>query len=203
MNEVLIDPEVSLIKFNHEVKSILTHSSDLRKRGWIIESTIFPTVRVTFLATRVSPPIAALTVDIDFTNYNICAPSVRFLHPITNTPIYLEGKRKLPGNEENNLMVLAHPETKEPFLCLPGIYEYHIHPEHDGDSWDIHRYTGEGSLYFLLEHIWQYCVKSIVAYAGIVPLKSNKMLQVQLKTNKIVQIQFSSSNLSITQEAIE
>lgn len=164
MSEVLMDTNVSRIKFNREVESLLNIQSALRKRGWIIESTIYPIVRVTFLATGVTPPVAAITVDVDFTNYNICAPSVRFLHPVQFTPLYIPALRKLQNGTTQNLMIQEHQKTKEPFLCLPGTYQYHIHPQHDGDLWDMHRYSGEGTLYFILEHIWQYCINSIRAY---------------------------------------
>jgi hypothetical protein len=183
MKQVLIDPKVSRRKFNKEVKSLLNLKDDLRKRGWIIENIDYPIVRVTFLAIGVTPPMAFLTVDIDFANYNICAPSVRFLHPVTFAPLYVNAIRKLATGESRNLMINAHPDTKESFLCLPGIYEYHIHPEHDGDSWDIHRYSGEGTLYFILENIWKYCIKGISTY----------LLQIQLQLPQI----------GVSQEAVE
>src|SRR5665648_722272 len=132
MQQLLIDPKVSRKKFKKEVKDLLKYKSELRKRGWIIESAKFPIVRVTFLAIRLTPPIAILTVDIDFTNYNLCAPSIRFLNPVTLTPNCLQALRKLPSGEVSNLMINAHLDTREPFLCLPGTNEYHTHPQHDG-----------------------------------------------------------------------
>jgi len=36
------------------------------------------------------------------------------------------------------LMVAAEPD-EIPFLCLPGIREYHENPAHTGDSWLLHR----------------------------------------------------------------
>lgn len=172
MLEVLMDINVSKLKFNREVESLLSLQSELRKRGWIIESTNYPIARVTFLATGVTPPVAALTVDIDFTNYNICAPSVRFLDPVKFAPIFIPALRRLQDGNVQNLMIQNHSKTKEPFLCLPGTYQYHIHPQHDGDSWDIHRYSGEGTLYFILEHIWQYCISNIKTFSLNLELKT-------------------------------
>lgn len=164
MTELLIDSKVSEIKFNREVENLLSLQSILRKQGWIIESTIFPIVRVSFIATKIFPPIIPLTVDVDFTNYNIWAPSVRFLNSVTFEPIYLPGLRKAAEGDIGNIIITGHPTTGEPFICLPGVREYHNHPEHNGNSWDLCRYTGEGSLYFLLEKIWTYCIKSINAF---------------------------------------
>ena len=165
MMQILVDPEVSKIKFNREVQNLIKQYSSLRKRGWIIESTTFPKIQVTFLAMEIIPPLAPLTVEIDFTNYNLWAPSIKFMHPISFMPIYLPGLRLVAGNNPQNMIVESHPKTKEPFICIPGAREYHSHPQHNGNSWDLHRYTGEGTLYFLLENIWIYCIKSIKQYA--------------------------------------
>lgn len=169
----LLDPKVSEIKFNKEVESYRKQERILRKRGWILESALFPIVRVTFITIQVNPTIAPLTIDIDFTNYNILAPSVRFLNPATLDPIFVPGIRKLPDGNVQNLMVQAHPNTKEPFICMPGIREYHNHPQHDGNSWDLHRYTGEGTLFFILDKIWTYCIKSINGFELTMQLSYN------------------------------
>jgi Predicted metal binding domain len=42
------------------------------------------------------------------------------------------------------------------FLCLPGTRAYHEHPAHSGDPWELHRKTGEGRLFALLETVWRY-----------------------------------------------
>lgn len=172
---LLIDERVSRKKFDKEINGLINLSSDIRKRGWIIESTTYPIVRVTFLATELNPPAAPLTVDIDFTNFNLWPLSVRFLHPVTFEPIFVPGKRLIAEGQEQQVVVLAHPITREPFLCMPGVREYHSHPQHEGDSWDIHR-SGEGSIYVLLEHIWQYCIKSIKAYSIQLSLGSPQVI---------------------------
>lgn len=43
-----------------------------------------------------------------------------------------------------------------PFLCMPGIREYHDNPAHSGDSWLLHRRSGEGSLAFIVDKIIKY-----------------------------------------------
>jgi len=175
MGEILIDPKISLMKFNREVENLQKQKLVFRKRGGVIEATPFSIVRVTFIATGVLPPIVPLTVDIDFTNYNLWAPSVRFLNPIQFSPIYLPAVRKLADGKVQQLMIQGHPITKEPFICLPGVREYHNHPEHSGDSWDLHRYTGEGTLYFLLDNVWTYCIKTIKAYSINLQMQSQQI----------------------------
>jgi hypothetical protein len=47
-------------------------------------------------------------------------------------------------------MLISQPLTQPdatgeaPFLCIAGVREYHDHPGHSGDSWDLHRTTGAG-----------------------------------------------------------
>jgi hypothetical protein len=42
-----------------------------------------------------------------------------------------------------------------PFVCLPGIREYHEHPGHSGDSWLLHRGRGEGTFFFILDQLYR------------------------------------------------
>jgi hypothetical protein len=51
-----------------------------------------------------------------------------------------------------------------PFLCLAGVREYHEHPAHSGDSWELHRAAGAGRLVRLLEIVSRYGVESIKDY---------------------------------------
>ncbi len=52
-----------------------------------------------------------------------------------------------------------------PFLCIAGVREYHEHPAHTGDSWQLHRAQGAGRLVRLLDVISRYGVQSIAGYA--------------------------------------
>ena len=57
-----------------------------------------------------------------------------------------------------------HDSEDVPFLCIPGVREYHEHPAHSGDSWLLHKGSGEGTLYFLLNTIYRYGVEPIPSY---------------------------------------
>jgi hypothetical protein len=63
----------------------------------------------------------------------------------------------------NNMIAFNSPDDP-PFLCLPGIREYHDNPAHSGDSWLLHRASGEGSLAFILDKICSYGVNPIEQY---------------------------------------
>jgi hypothetical protein len=60
-------------------------------------------------------------------------------------------------------MQAAKPEDI-PFLCIAGVREYHEHPAHSGDAWELHRQAGAGRLVRLLEVIDTYGVRPISAY---------------------------------------
>jgi len=51
-----------------------------------------------------------------------------------------------------------------PFLCVAGVREYHDHPGHSGDAWELHRKSGAGRLVRLLDAITRYGVQPISDY---------------------------------------
>lgn len=61
-------------------------------------------------------------------------------------------------------MIQANGLTDPPFVCLPGVREYHDNPAHSGDPWLLHRNSGEGSLAFILDKIWQHGVRPLQQY---------------------------------------
>jgi hypothetical protein len=66
--------------------------------------------------------------------------------------------------QEQNLLQDYGPDTV-PFLCVGGVREYHAHPGHSGDPWDLQRAAGAGQLARLAEIIWRYGVDPINGYA--------------------------------------
>ena len=51
-----------------------------------------------------------------------------------------------------------------PFLCVPGVKEYHDHPGHSGDPWEIHRTAGEGRMVHLLGVISNYGLEPVIDF---------------------------------------
>lgn len=166
MAEVLVDPEVARRKFDAELATVATIEADLLRRGiWILSAT-FPNVLVAFAAPRIRPVNVYFGAVINFDNYDLQPPSVRFVDPLTREAL-LRGQILSPFvrlvNGAPQPLLLGRPNDV-PFLCLPGVREYHDHPAHTGDSWLLHRGTGEGNLYFLLDKICRYGTEPI---AGI------------------------------------
>lgn len=174
--ELLVDPAVSQQKFDFELKHLRALEEENIKRGWWVLKAEFPELFVVFATPKLHPPCVVFGVILDFTNYDYWPPSVRFVDPFTRQTYkigemmsLLKYRAKSPEGgptariEQLVPLVQAH-EGGDPFLCLPGVREYHEHPAHTGDSWLTHRGTTEGSMYFLLDKIYQYGVWPINGY---------------------------------------
>jgi len=155
----VVDPRVSRAKFERELKQFRRLEAMHRQRGWWIMSAEFPVVQVAFATPNCRPVAIAVCARIDFTNYDLWAPSVVFVDPFTAQPLTLEQialpfARALPDGTPQNL-IQGHA-GRPAFLCLPGVREYHDHPAHSGDSWLLHRGSGEGGLQFIVDKISTY-----------------------------------------------
>jgi hypothetical protein len=172
--ELLVDPAVSRAKFETDLAQYRFVEEPLNRRGqWLVKAD-FPEVFVIFGAASASvPQLLAFGVVIDFTNYDFWAPSVRLVDPFTLRPYR---KKEMPGHAWLNRIRLptadeiaagqtgpmfdqlmqAHLPDDIPFLCLPGVREYHQHPAHTGDDWLLRRAQGEGTMYHLLDVIYQH-----------------------------------------------
>ncbi|ANW03146.1 putative metal-binding protein [Bradyrhizobium icense] len=179
-----VDPEVSRVKFERELANYRSMESAYRKRGWILLDAEFPEIFVVFAATKPRPPPIVAAIVLNFTDYDLRPPSVRFVDPFTREPIpakllqvQMLRRAAIPGATPETIRALAQqggvqvtnmiqynsPDDR-PFICLPGIREYHDNPAHTGDSWLMHRSSGEGSLVFILEKIWHHGVSPIEHY---------------------------------------
>lgn len=171
--EILVDPGVSQAKFNGEVERLLARRWEEHRRGWFLIEATFPTVFVIFAKPDLHPKAVLFGVEIDFSNYDLWAPSVRLVDPFTRTPYktknlpngitFLRWRDSDSEFPSEHLLQSEGPE-KIPFLCFPGTREYHQHPAHTGDSWLLHRNRGEGTLYFLLEKIYDHGVTPIAGF---------------------------------------
>lgn len=101
--------------------------------------------------------VIAVAIRLDYTNYDLEPPSLTFIDPLTRAP----GSPIVPGLEVHeggvrNIVLGEHPVTHLPFLCQPGVAEYHVHPQHDDDSWLAkHRDLGSGRLANIIDRVWQ------------------------------------------------
>ena len=184
------DPAVSRRKFNREIRQFRARADAYRRRGWYLAHAKFPEA-VVILASPKTQPISLLCgVAFDYTNYDAAPPSVRLVHPLTFEPYKnSELPTNLPRLLPEELMDVAHAPQAEvapaqiqaklqmvqplmqayddeiPFLCIAGVREYHDHPAHSGDDWELHRPSGAGRLIRLVEVVSKYGLETIVGFS--------------------------------------
>jgi putative metal binding uncharacterized protein len=182
-----VDPAISIAKFDREIDEFRSLAADYGARGWFLIDASFPHALVLLAAPHVSPPPVVTGVLFDFTDYDFRPPSVKLVNPFTRRPYRFE---ELPtqllrqteaaginfpmfqvpeGVEPPKMLVnqpLMQPDVTgdAPFLCIAGVREYHDHPGHSGDSWDLHRTTGAGRLVRILEIFDKYALRPINGY---------------------------------------
>lgn len=179
-----VDPAVSRAKFDREIALYREMEGSYRSRGWFLLEAAFPEALVMFVATGVKPAAVAAAVLLDFTDYDLQPASVRFVDPFTRRLLNRQElnlnmlRKQIPpgvdpamagllaqqGQLAMSDMIQANGLTDPPFVCLPGVREYHDNPAHSGDPWLLHRNSGEGSLAFILDKIWQHGVRPLQQY---------------------------------------
>jgi Predicted metal binding domain len=183
---IVVDPEVTRRKFERELELWREQSAVYRRRGWLLLAEGELTVDIGFVGRLpIGPqtmPTLSAAVRIDFTNYDLWPPSVEFIDPLTGeyAPPQVQA---LVGTAQDarDLVVHSHPETGRPFFCVPGIREYHDHPQHSGDSWLLHRQSGEGRLATICERIWQSMARNLLGIHFNLQTLPGQQLQIQLR----------------------
>ena len=172
---VLVDPAVSEAKLARQLADWDANADIYRERGWQLQRHEDLEVDVAFTARLPIGPmgnlvVIPLAVTFDFHNYDLWAPSVRVIDPLTRRWLELPRVRAIDfepadGSEVPlDLFVDNHPETRHVFLCKAGTREYHTHFEHSGDDWLLYRDQGFGTLGRLCDLLWRTAVRTI---AGI------------------------------------
>jgi hypothetical protein len=179
-----VDPGVSLAKFNRELAEFRAFGKEYRSRGWFLTEAEFPRVLVVLAAPKLQPAAIVMGVALDYANYDAAPPSVRIVNPFTGEPYKFKElpnplnrtlppqEVSFPGMQAEQKMVVAvqqpylqaYGPDEIPFLCLAGVREYHDHPGHSGDLWELHRASGAGRLVRLLDVIFRYGVEPIAGY---------------------------------------
>jgi hypothetical protein len=169
------DPEVSRRKFVRELSQLRAIEQTLVSRGWWIMASDFPYVKVAFAAVGMRPSAILFAVKVDFTDYDARPLAITFVDPFADRELAArEMPTRLPrlvladpaiptdaaAQPSAQLVELYQHYPQKPaipgFLCLPGTRAFHEHPAHSGDPWELHRSTGEGRLFALLETVWRY-----------------------------------------------
>jgi len=181
-----VDPAVSRSKFDREIAEYRAIKAEYRRRGWMLLKAEYPDVLVALAAPQLTPPAVITGVRFDYSNYDLLPPSVRLVNPFTGEayktkelPTDLKrsveaGMPQIPGlvlPPGAQARMVAHQPLMQsygpddtPFLCIAGVREYHDHPGHSGDAWELQRKTGAGRLVRLLDAITKYGVQPISDY---------------------------------------
>jgi hypothetical protein len=177
-----IDQKVSEAKFRQELDAFKANENLHRKRGIFLINSSFPDALFLFTAPQLLPAPIVFAVRVNFNNYDLEAPSLRFINPFTLENLSLAPVpflRSIIG--ENNTVsyqgLAQKDDTGLPFLCIPGIREYHNHPAHTGDSWLLHRMKGgEGTMGFILDKLYEYGIVSLSAFKMQIEMQSPRIL---------------------------
>ena len=86
---ILVDPEVSRIKFEEQVAAFRAMDGEYIRRGWFMLRSEYPEIVVAFAAPHLKPRAVIAAVLLDFTNYDYWAPSVTFVDPFTLEPLHV------------------------------------------------------------------------------------------------------------------
>ncbi len=181
--EQYVDPAVSRAKFGRELSEFRAMEADYRARGWFLVKADWPEVIVVLASKKTTPPTIVTGVQFDYTNYDVEPPSVRMVDPFSGRELLAKDlpvrlRRMIPGSEipipapdgskvrlnTTQDLMQAHSPDDLPFLCVSGVKEYHDHPGHSGDPWELHRTNGEGRLVRLLGVISKYGLEPVKGF---------------------------------------
>jgi hypothetical protein len=173
---VLVPLAVSRAKVRRQVETFTTNIARYRPRGIELLDHRDLHVDVGFqcrlpLGADGSSFVAMpLATRLDFTNYDVWAPSVTFIDPITREALphppaiqglaYRQDGAPVLGGPLN-IFLDRHPETKTTFVCKRGVREYHTHFEHNGDDWLLYRGSDLGTLAQLVEMLWRHTTRTV------------------------------------------
>jgi hypothetical protein len=184
--EQSVDPAVSREKFDREMSDFRALTTEYGARGWFLVDADFPEAFVVLAAPQLKPSPLITGVAFEYTDYDLRPPSVRLVNPFTREPWAMDElpttlRRRVEGGEgmlpeglqlppgamarvmqEQTLMQSYPDET--PFLCIAGVREYHGHPAHSGDLWELHRPAGAGRMIRILEVIDTYGLRPMTGY---------------------------------------
>lgn len=192
MAVTLVDAEVTRQKFQEELALWKAHG-DVANRGWLVlsEDANEPSVELALLA-RVATsvavgflPVLVCALRLRYDNYDLWPPSLTFIDVFSRQLSHPHVRAFLSTPEgPRDVLIDGHPMTNQPFLCLPGIREYHSHPQHTGDDWLLHRPSKEGSISTITERVWRMMARNVVGLGlsvqalPVFPLRAQVVIQV-------------------------
>lgn len=175
-NTQYVEPEITRIKYNEQINQFRNIKNIWREKGIFLINAEFPTIEVLYTVPKLKPSAVAFAVRVNFSNYDVEPPSLKFISPFTgevlnrneilmqflqvNIPQMLNSELPVQNQlQTQDLLQGALDQT--PFFCIPGIKEYHDHPAHSGDPWLLYRGRGEGTLGFILDQLYNHSIPRI------------------------------------------
>lgn len=179
------DETVSRRKFERELSLVLENRRSWENRGCFILRNEFPNIDAIFvpkIPLHVTAPGIVLDpngqmqaqqilvqkgdvtgrafgVRVNMADYDLVAPSVKFVDPFTWAPSHygvLPKAQFIPaGGGAPSPILLQDLTTREPFLCVRGVREFYDHPQHSNENWFIER-SGFG-LHYVLDTVCRTC----------------------------------------------
>jgi len=137
---------VSEKKFHRELDVLRSYNGVAAVASEIVAAR-FPELRMVFIHPSSRRRVG---FQFQFDDWDQQPPSLALFDPETNSTLVWE-KWPQGGWHAGN----PHPTTGKPFLCLPGIREYHIHPSHLNDYWDNYKAKGCYTLGFIVDRVRQ------------------------------------------------
>lgn len=143
-----MDSAVSLRKYQSEVRALETDAAAYAsKKGWKVIAASYPMLAVVL---RHSKSRREIEFRFDCHDWDELPPSLTLHHPEGGSELSWE---EWPQGEWSVLK--SHPSTSKPFLCLPGIREYHTHSSHLSDRWEGYRLRGSYGLLDIVDRVHQ------------------------------------------------
>ena len=143
-----MDPAVSEKKFNRELDALHGDGSGfVAAGGWEFVTTNYPVLSLVFTHPRSKRGVGFRFL---FDGWDEQPPSLGLFDVETKAELAWD-KWPQGGWSVGN----PHPTTGKPFLCLPGIREYHMHSSHLTDHWHNYKAKGSYTLGFILDRVWQ------------------------------------------------
>jgi len=161
-----VDIEVTRKKFKKELEEFNELELEYRKRGvFLIENSEFK-LRFLFSIPSLKPSPIAFSVELDYTNWDSEPPSLILTNPFTGKPLKSNevGIQFWQWNNDTGQPQPILVGHDIPFLCIPGVREYHNHQHHSGDSWFLYRTEGEGKLCDIIEKLIKHSISLAAGY---------------------------------------
>lgn len=143
-----MDREVSEVKFEQAIGAVRAFAAAMAGcHRWELIEVSYPVLRIVHTHPR-SHRRVGFRYDCD--EWDAVPPSLSLFDPADGHELtfaeWPQGKWAIHER---------HTQLAKPFLCLPGIREYHTHSSHVADLWENYRSRSSYSLGNIVHRVWQ------------------------------------------------